>query len=147
LDSVAVSLPVAATDSETSPPEGRSARILVIDDEPAVCQVLEMALRRRAHRPEAYTSAADGWSRFLRAPADFDLLIVDLVMPDMAGTDLIARARDVMPDLPILLMSGTHRDLEGEIAGTTAGVTLLEKPIRLGDLWTAVDGALRVARG
>jgi CheY-like chemotaxis protein len=133
----------AAFGSEPIPgQECRSARILVIDDEPSVCQVLEMALRRKAHRPEVYTSAVDGWARFLRGPADFDLLIVDLVMPDMAGADLIARARGIAPELPVLLMSGTHRDIDPTRVAEIADVTLLDKPVRLGDLWGAVDAAL-----
>jgi len=114
--------------------ESIAARILVIDDEPSVSHYLERALQRRGHRPEAYTSATDGWSRFVDPPLDFQLLIVDLAMPGTAGLEIVQRARAICPDVPVLLMSGDLKQCDlSPIAGQT-GVVLMKKPIEDQDL-------------
>jgi DNA-binding response OmpR family regulator len=48
----------------------------------------------------------DAWTIFMRQPGRFKLLLADVVMPRISGTELAARVRGVRPELPVLLMTG-----------------------------------------
>ena len=137
--------PVEKTPESTPAARGTksiAARILVIDDEPSVSHYLKRALQRRGHLPEAYTSATEGWARFVDSPSDFQLLIVDLAMPGMAGLEIVQRARELCPGLPVLLMSGDLQQCDlSAIAGQT-GVVQMKKPIEVQELWNLVDRCL-----
>src|SRR5215510_9566013 len=80
------------------------ARILVIDDDPAVCATVEAVLARAGH---AITLAKDGHAGTAAfAAGAFDLVILDLFMPGMDGIETIRTLRARTPQLPILAMSG-----------------------------------------
>ena len=100
-----VSLPAASESAPASssspppslpPPASRSARVLVIDDEPMVGRMVERALGR-AHR---ITTAASGKIALdhLVAGARFDVILCDLMMPHLSGMDVYERVRELAPD-------------------------------------------------
>lgn len=80
------------------------AAILVAEDEPGVREFVSRALGRDGHE---VTAVADG-SEALVALAErkFDLLLSDIVMPELDGIALALKASEAYPDMPILLMSG-----------------------------------------
>jgi DNA-binding NtrC family response regulator len=83
------------------------ARILVIDDEPAIRSVVTLLLQRGGHQ---IVAAEDG-RRGLRILEndDFDLLIIDIFMPEMDGLEAIRLVRQIRPTMPILVMSGGYQ--------------------------------------
>ncbi len=75
--------------------------------------------------------AADGfqaWSKFCDLDGQVDLLVTDLVMPDLSGPKLIARIRDHSPLLPVLCISGHPTAELNEKAGGQARTCFLRKP-------------------
>jgi DNA-binding NtrC family response regulator len=117
------------------------ARVLVIDDDVAVRRVLEEALAGAGHEVALAGDGAAG----LRAYADArpDVVIVDLVMPEKSGLELVVELRRADPRVKIIAISGSA-SLEFLAGGGDVGVAkTLEKPFRLEAVIDAVADALR----
>jgi DNA-binding NtrC family response regulator len=81
------------------------ARILAIDDDGAVCATVGVILERAGHQA---VTAQDGRRGLKQLEADqFDLLLVDIFMPEMDGLETIRVVRKSRPKLPIIVMSGS----------------------------------------
>jgi CheY-like chemotaxis protein len=81
------------------------ARVLVVDDDPAVRTTVKLVLEREHH---AVTVAADGRAGLAAlAAGGFDLVILDLFMPGMDGLETLREVRKHQPELPVIVMSGT----------------------------------------
>ena len=102
--------------------------VLVVDDEPSVRALASRMLREAGYEVIEARSGVEAWTYFQRRPDGVDLLLTDVVMPGVPGTELAARARGVRPSLPILLMSGyTPADLLARGLEASHG-QLLTKP-------------------
>jgi DNA-binding NtrC family response regulator len=114
--------------------------ILVVDDDLGVCQSLAELLRHQGCHVVIATSAAEA----LRATQSqrFDLVVSDVVMPDMDGYDLYMELKEREPTLPVILMTGYLYDRDhvikrSKLAGLATGV-LYKKPIDLERLKTII---------
>jgi PAS domain S-box-containing protein len=128
-----------------------SGRIMVVDDEDLVITVAKRFLQRAGYKVEAFTDARVAHRELAAHPADFDLLLVDLTMPGMKGTTLASLARELRPDMPVILATGFSGDLSKEkLEGHGVG-ELISKPFTCRSLTSAVrralDGALRSRLG
>lgn len=83
-----------------------SERLMLIDDETEIAGTFRRMLMRLGYQVEAFTSPLIALERFRLAPAQYDLLITDMVMPDMSGEELAAAIRAVRPDLPVIVCTG-----------------------------------------
>jgi len=142
-----VSLPV--TDRAERPAEEavppalpRHARILVVDDEPDLCLLLQEALGADGHRVETASSGREAIGRLEHG--SFDLIVSDLRMPDLDGPSLhgyLLRHRRDMADRLVFI---TGDVLGGEHAGPAVpgGVPLIEKPIEIDEMRRRVASLL-----
>ena len=124
------------------------ARILIAEDEEALCAMCARALKLDGHEVTAAHDGAEALDVLSREPGRFDLLLTDVRMPVMDGIALaLAAARD-FPDLTILLMTG-YADQRERAQGLDALIhDVLAKPFTLAMLRGAVGEALAVkARG
>jgi CheY-like chemotaxis protein len=129
----------ATTESATERPLGRSGRILVVEDETAVRELVGRVLGGAGHQVSSARDAAEALSLTRRQDPAFDLVLTDVVMPGMNGLQLARELRADRPDLPIILMSGyTAEPLEA----SDAGFVLLPKPFTADDLLRHVGAAL-----
>jgi CheY-like chemotaxis protein len=127
------------------------ARILVADDDRAVRAMISLLLGTKGHD---VVEAANGREGVARIMSDhFDLLIVDIFMPDMDGIETIKRVLNHNPALPIIVVSGmSFRSALGSAAppdflamATRLGaVQSLQKPFRPNQLLTAVEDCLSI---
>ena len=78
--------------------------VLVVDDDLGVCQSLAALLRHDGCAVVVATSASDALA--IIAARRFDLVVSDVVMPDMDGYDLYMELKERRPDLPVILMTG-----------------------------------------
>ena len=106
-------------------PEGRE-RIMLVDDEPDVASTVRRILLRLGYQVEAFTDPAVAHERFRRDPARFDLLITDMVMPEMNGAQLATAARALRPNLPVVIVTG-YRVGKVDVPGAPASI--LDKPM------------------
>jgi two-component system, OmpR family, response regulator len=122
-------------------PDGSAIRVLVVDDESSLSDLLSMALRYEGWEVR---TAADGGSA-VRAARGFrpDAVILDVMLPDFDGLEVLRRMRSDSPDVPVLFL--TARDaVEDRIAGLTAGGDdYVTKPFSLEELVARLRGLLR----
>jgi len=115
------------------------ARVLVVDDEYQMRDLLCQALERRGHTVD---QAADGRQALQHlAEHQPDLVITDLVMPEMEGIETIQAFRRKCPALPIIAISGGGRvdpDNYLSMAGQIGANRTFAKPFRLEEILTAV---------
>lgn len=114
--------------------------ILVVDDDLGVCQSLAELLRHQGCTAVIATSALDALG--IATSQRFDLVVSDVVMPDMDGYDLYMELKEREPTLPVILMTGYLYDRDhvikrSKLAGLATGV-LYKKPIDLERLKTII---------
>jgi two-component system OmpR family response regulator len=129
--------------SNLSRPDGTPIRVLVVDDEPDLLEVLERTLRQEGWQVEAVGSGQAA----IRAAERFapDAAILDIMLPDLDGLALMRRLRERMPELCVLFL--TARDaVEDRVAGITAGGDdYVTKPFSLEEVLARLRGLLRRA--
>ncbi|KLK93964.1 transcriptional regulator [Microvirga vignae] len=116
------------------------ARVLVIDDEPAIHRFLTPALLANDY---AVLKAEKGSDALRQIAADApDIVVLDLGLPDMDGKDLITRVRE-WSDVPIIVLSARDREAE-KIAALDCGADdFVNKPFGVGELMARLRTALR----
>src|SRR2546423_449901 len=82
------------------------ARVLIVDDDPALLQALSEALQLRMRSLAVETSDSATAAVELISGTDYDAIVADIKMPGMDGMELLSRIRDVRPDTPTLLITG-----------------------------------------
>ncbi|UJX40929.1 response regulator [Desulfovibrio sp. JY] len=122
-----------------------SVRILTIDDEDMIRETIAVYLENRGFAVFEAANGREGLERFLAERPD--LVLVDLRMPEMDGLDVLARIRDVSPDTPTIVVSGTGV-LQDAIEAIKRGAwDYVTKPIQdMAVLGLSVDKALERAR-
>lgn len=90
----------------------RELEVWVVDDELVIVQMLTAMLEHQGCRITTCTTAAETLRNLEECERAPDILLVDMVMPDMSGYDLARRARERFPRLPVLFMSGYISDAE-----------------------------------
>jgi DNA-binding NtrC family response regulator len=153
---VTLHLPCADAEARPQPqassaPEGtrkldtRGARVLLVDDEASVRSVARRILERmhlEVHEAENGRRALVSYS----ADGPFDLVVVDLTMPVMDGSELFTRIRAVAPEARVVVMAGTA-DIARALELTEGGaVGVVEKPYTPSGLTRAVRAGLLAPR-
>src|SRR5262249_33732679 len=124
--------------------EVRGGRVLVVDDDPDVRDAVETALELEGH---SVMTATDGLGALKRlGQAEFDAVVLDVLMPNLDGFEVCRRLRAAGNRTPILIL--TARDSEEEtIRGLDVGPDdYLVKPFALGELLARVRALLRRMR-
>ncbi len=96
----------APNKSEALQPAQGSERILVVDDEPDITEVMTHALRRIGYQVSAFNNPVAALKVFQNSPSAWDLVILDLSMPGMQGTELANELKAINPNIRIILCSG-----------------------------------------
>ncbi len=118
------------------------ANILVIDDQPALCQLYRSVLGQFNHNVVlAYTGQA-GVDAALRLRPD--LVVLDLLLPGMSGTEVARKLREggILPATPLIITTGLwHQDAQ-RIARSLGATAVVNKPFAIGSMLTTVQAAL-----
>lgn len=115
-----------------------AARVLVVEDEPGVRELTRAMLTRGGFDVVAVDGPRAALAALARQPA-VGVMVVDLVMPEMDGYDLVAEARAARPGLPVIFVSGFAPDTRRH----TAADRFLAKPFSAEEMTAAVRDALR----
>jgi CheY-like chemotaxis protein len=124
------------------------ANILLVDNEALLVETLSRALLSRGHTVVTASNGVEGLKRF--AEGRYDLVITDIIMPDMDGIDMMMKIRQSAPAAKIIAMSGGGRTGNVELvktAGELGAVATLRKPIRVAELFKVLDECLAERRG
>ncbi len=118
-----------------------TGKVLIVDDDQAMCKMLELDLRRRGLTPFWYTTAEKAFSRIREE--DFDVLLADINLPGMSGIELCERVVANRPDIPVVVITA-FGNLETSIAAIRAGAyDFVTKPIDLDILAIALERAIK----
>jgi two-component system, OmpR family, response regulator len=122
-------------------PDGSPVRILVVDDEPSLTELLSIALRYEGWQ----VRAASGGSEAIRIARQMrpDAVVLDMMLPDIDGLEVLRRLRAQLDDVPVLFL--TARDaVEDRVAGLTAGGDdYVTKPFSLEEVVARLRGLVR----
>ena len=145
---VEVYLPLATVGEspESEPPEVRStdgrARVLVVDDEEAIREVASEMLEELGCRAVAVSGGREAVERYGEDPDSIDLVLLDLVMPDLSGKETYAALREIDPGVRVVLSSGYAFGSESEALMQAGARGFLQKPYQIADLGAVVRAAL-----
>src|SRR6056297_3512771 len=121
------------------------ARILIVDDEPDIRELIADILQDEGHQVTAAADAAEAREqRRAQAP---DLILLDVWMPDTDGISLLREWRDAEAlDCPVVMISG-HGSVETAVEATRLGAyDFIEKPVSMAKLLVTVNNALEAGR-
>ncbi len=121
-------------------PPGRNERILIVEDEDGARQGLADILAMLGYRVTAVASAEDALA--LPHAPPFDLVLSDLLLPGLAGPELVRRLEVRWPGLRIVLMSGYNEDESVRDVVAGGGVNFLQKPFDMPTLAATIRLAL-----
>ena len=118
-----------------------SARILLVEDEEHIAQGLVFNLEQEGYRVTHAETGADAMRIF--ASECFDLVVLDLMLPDSHGIDLCHQMRETSPQLPILILTALGEE-QSRVEGLQAGADdYLGKPFNLEEFLLRVNGMLK----
>jgi DNA-binding response OmpR family regulator len=122
----------------------RTPRILVVEDDESLATVLKDALERQGYEVE---SVADGRVALEKARSGrWSLVLLDLMLPGLDGTEVCRRLRAAGKDVPVLMLTARGRE-EDRVGGLRAGADdYVVKPFSLRELLARVEARLRGAR-
>ena len=95
-----------------------SARLYVVDDETLQREALSTLLEQEGYQVTGFSNAEDALDALRKQPCD--LLLTDLRLPSLSGTELIRQALEITPDLNAILMTG-HGSIESAVGCMRAG--------------------------
>lgn len=117
--------------------------ILLVEDEPGIVDFLQRGLQAEGFVVESALNGIEGERRALRE--SFDMVVLDLMLPGIGGLEILAKLRDIKPDLPVIVLTA-RGEIEDRVTGLDAGaVDYLVKPFSLAELLARVRAQLRVA--
>src|SRR3974377_839888 len=103
-------------------------KVLLVEDELSLARTYQRHLERAGHRVEVRTNAEEAYECLLGTPEDFDVLVLDVMLPGMSGTELARQLRKEGFQVPILMLTALGQDRE-IVAGLDAGADdYLPKP-------------------
>ncbi len=104
-------------------------RILIVDDESAIVDLMLRMLHSLGYTTTAFTSSVKALEAYTTNPGSFDLLITDMTMPDLTGAVLAGKILTIRPDLPIILCTGFSELMDEEQAKSLGIMEFILKPI------------------
>lgn len=120
------------------------ATVLIIDDEPGMRAIMRRALEHAGHAVVAASNGAEGLKRISEAP--IDIVVTDLLMPELDGIELIFNLRKTRPNLRVIAISGGGQlppDGYLKIAQRGGARRILIKPFELRELLIAIEEELK----
>ncbi len=119
----------------------------MVDDEVPILQLSDRILTRAGHQVQAASDPREGLELFRARAGEFDLVVLDVLMPGMTGWAVAREIRRLRPAVPILFCSGyATEEVEREIAGLDRS-RLLGKPFTPAELLTEVGHLAGLAAG
>jgi len=121
---------------------GKSATVLVVDDEAMIREIATMALEQFGY---SVLTAANGKLalEILNGHPEVEVVLLDVIMPVMGGIDTLLQIRQLWPKLDVLLTSGFDREETRRIGKLVEDLPFIQKPFSIQQLAAAVGAALK----
>ncbi|MGC8492736.1 MAG: PAS domain S-box protein [Syntrophobacteraceae bacterium] len=124
---------VPVQEAESIAPACGLERVLVVDDEPVLAEMVQQMLTELGYAAVSKTSALQALDAIRNQPAQkpFDLVITDMTMPRVTGVELARELSSLHPEIPIILMTGYSEKIDAEKAVKMGISSFLQKPVSL----------------
>lgn len=121
--------------------DGKPVRALVVDDEPAISELVSMALR---YEKFEVRTAASGHTAVAEAK-EFqpDIIVLDIMLPDFDGLEVMRRIRNDNPDVPVLFLTAKDAVADRVVGLTAGGDDYVTKPFSVEELVARIRGIVR----
>jgi two-component system cell cycle response regulator CtrA len=120
-------------------------RVLLVEDDPATAQSLQMMLESEKMVVDATDLGEDGLE--IGKLYDYDIIILDLMLPDIDGIEVLRRLRDARVETPVLILSGLT-DADDKVKGLGTGADdYLTKPFNKAELMARIQAIVRRSKG
>jgi two-component system OmpR family response regulator len=132
---------VSKDTAELVKPDGKPIRALVVDDESSISDLVSIALKYEKFEVRTASSGRDA----VAAAKDFDpdVIVLDIMLPDFDGIEVMERIRSEQKDIPVLFLTAKD-DVKDRIAGLTAGGDdYVTKPFSIEELVARIRGIVR----
>lgn len=118
----------------------RTHRILVVDDEPYIARIVQLKLETGPYNVELAEDGPTALDR-LRSDAEIDLVLLDIVMPEMSGLDVLAEIRRIphRRDLPVIMLTAKGLEEARARAAALGATDFLTKPFSPKKLMARID--------
>jgi len=143
-----VYIPLSQIDSEKLklreelPDAGKKISILVVDDEKPNLVVFRKMLTRLGYKVEIASDGEEALSILKLASEGYDLVITDMVMPEMTGLVLSEKIQQILPGLPIVIMTGFSSNLDSEARRRGNIRQVIRKPVKMVSLVPLITKAV-----
>lgn len=117
-------------------------KIILVDDEETILDAGSKFLSANGYQVNCYSSPHKALEELKQQPDRYDLIITDMTMPKMTGTELAKQVFVIRPDMPIILCTGHSEQINKSQALSAGFRSYYEKPINLKNLLTAIRDVL-----
>lgn len=117
------------------------SKILIADDDETLRTFLKGALEKHGHDVHDYPDGGAAWSEIQKNGDSYNLLLTDIVMPEMDGIELSRAAQKLHPTLKIMYMTGFSGMVQNDTKN--AAIKVINKPFHLRDIVAQVNDVLR----
>jgi len=116
-------------------------RILVVEDDPDICHLLELHLRDNAYRVDVVSNGIDGLNR--ASNHAYQLIVLDLMLPGLDGLELCRKLRGQSSTIPILMLTAKSTEFDRVLGLELGADDYLTKPFSILELQARVKAILR----
>jgi PAS domain S-box-containing protein len=120
--------------SEKKAAPGGTETILLVEDEPSILRMTRMMLKRKGYTVLSAATPTEAVEKATHHSGPIDMLMTDVVMPEMNGRDLAGQITDLYPDIRLLFMSGYTSNVIAHHGVLDDGVAFIQKPFSMVDL-------------
>ncbi|HEU5124402.1 MAG TPA: PAS domain S-box protein [Verrucomicrobiae bacterium] len=124
-------------------PGGQGESILVVDDEEAALAIMRTTLENYGFKVFTATSGQEALAMLDRELGVVHLIVTDLMMPFMDGRQTVEALRKILPDIPIIAISGLDQEKNNELERDISAAAFIQKPFTADCFITAVSKALK----
>ncbi len=112
-------------------------KILVTDDEEMILEITKIILEEYGYEIITSNSPVESLD-IIKSNTDIDLLLTDVVMPEMNGYELAKLTKNISPDIKVLLMSGYTNDILPEHSSLEEDIHFIQKPYKSTELYDKI---------
>ena len=117
-------------------------KILAVDDEERALSIIKVVLERLGYKVSAMTSSLKALELFKEDPQRYDLLLTDLILPQMSGDKLVLEIIEIRPDMPVIIISGFTDMIDNDKFKQISSKAFMPKPFQPQELAKTVRQVL-----
>lgn len=127
----------------SKPRKTSEKRVLFVDDEPAITEMAGHILAHSGYRAMFFIDGNEALDYFRAHPYDFDIIITDLKMPRISGSELASRCAEINPNIPIILTTGFSEKISLASCRQWGVTTVITKPFSIQQLLANLEELTR----